>query len=648
MKPITPHDPLDDLIAAALHGDLSPEERAQFESRLQTDPAAAAAYHEAQAMNDLLEKTHRSAQPDPDFEQRMVSGVRRKLAHPVHRETPWESLVILWKGVRSILGGHSIYTYGGVCSAVLVCLFIVLVNSGNQVKSVFTTISGPLAVASSRVVIDDQKKELHELGLDKDQTKRQSLRGYGQITNGLAWGRSQPILAGANTYTAGGTTINAGTLQMRSGSGSAGSTMAINKVDRLAANNGTPASFAVPASSAFHNIEDAEAAKAPSDYRAKLALAPPAAPGAPPQEATLKATDEDVTSSAAPTAPLTEMQQSNKQPMSPEAKPANILLASADKAGAAAPGNAPAATAAPPAPEDTRKLIRNAQLDLEVKSFQAAFDQITTLTKAAGGYVDTSNSTRGGNGKLQGTVVVKILPPNLDAFLLKLRDLGDVQNQSVSTDDVTKAYFDTQARLVNSQKMETQLQELLKRENGKVSDLLAVERELGRVRGEIEQMQGQLKLYDFQVQYATVTMNLAEKDLNQTAAYLLKEQDNFSLFATDVEGTFQKARQAAESFKAQVLAANLQHNSGQRYFRLARRDGRARPDRTVPRSDSRPRPRGQLHAPDPARRQGRRRQQPSRRPDADREGQGARAGFDPLRRRFARAGCGDGRDQGGR
>ena len=136
---------------------------------------------------------------------------------------------------------------------------------------------------------------------------------------------------------------------------------------------------------------------------------------------------------------------------------------------------------------DSRKLIRNAQLDLEVKSFQAAFDQITSLTKSAGGYVDTSTSQKGGNGKLQGTVAVKILPQNLDDFLLKLRDLGEVKNQSVSTDDVTKEYFDTQARLVNSQKMEAQLQDLLKRENGKVADLLAVERELGRVRGEIEQ-----------------------------------------------------------------------------------------------------------------------------------------------------------------
>src|SRR5476651_1019094 len=100
MKPPTPHDPLDDLIAAALHGELTPEERAQFESRLQTDPAAQAAYQEAQAMHDLLDKNYKAAQPDPAFEQRMVSGVRRKIQHDQHRETAWESLLALWMGLK--------------------------------------------------------------------------------------------------------------------------------------------------------------------------------------------------------------------------------------------------------------------------------------------------------------------------------------------------------------------------------------------------------------------------------------------------------------------------------------------------------------------------------------------------------------------
>jgi hypothetical protein len=529
MKPITPHDPLDDLLIAALHGELSPEERAQFESRLQNDPAAAAAHHEAQAMHDLLDQTHRTAQPDPDFEQRIVSAVRRKLAQPAHRETALESLMILWKGLRGIIGGHSIWTYGGVCSAVFVCVFAVLIIADNQVKSVFTTITSQLAMASSG---DERRKDLQD---QVDDLKAHQIKAKDSQIFTLQSRQTQNNRARAQISAMGGN------LALKSGS--------------------------APTSYAFDNdLEEAEA-KPPA---APTAM-PPAILAAPTQTEVVT----DTTSTPPPISKSSEIMNKMDDSLSTVQELATHEAKINSDHGVVASGNytpstdpntglpvLPSLAAAQTAPEDTRKLIRNAQLDLEVKSFQAAFDQITALTKSAGGYVDTSNSQRGGNGKLQGTVVVKILPPNLDAFLLKLLDLGDVQNQSVSTDDVTKDYYDTQARLVNSQKMEVQLQDLLKRENGKVSDLLAVERELGRVRGDIEQMQGQLKLYDFQVQYATVTMNLAEKDLTQAAAYLLKEQDNFSLFATDVEGTFAKARQAADAFKAQVLAADLQHNSG--------------------------------------------------------------------------------------
>jgi hypothetical protein len=176
MKPLNPHDPLDDLIAAALHGELTPEERTQFESRLTTDPAAQAAYLEAQAMHDLLEKTHQEAQPDPAFEQRMVSGVRRKLQTEQHRETAWESLLALWKGLKSIFGGRSLWTYGGICSVVLLLAFTFLVYSGNQVKGVFTTISRQLAMASASGT-DDQ----NGYGNGTEVYLRGSVRNVGEI-----------------------------------------------------------------------------------------------------------------------------------------------------------------------------------------------------------------------------------------------------------------------------------------------------------------------------------------------------------------------------------------------------------------------------------------------------------------------------------
>jgi hypothetical protein len=578
MKPISPHDPrndpFDDLIAAALHGELTPEERTQFDARLQTDPAAQAAYQEAQAMHDLLDKNYKAAQPDPAFEQRMVSGVRRKIQHEQHRETAWESLLALWTGVKSFVARkRKPIPYLGSAFTLMVILTLLAgvalgpitngIKSGNQVKSVFSTINGQLA--NGQLDVAGQASPSPSIVPPVSSTYRPSAARLAQLDKSEARLQAQLRTNPSNQNAArllaniesqkqryvDGTTINGGSLT-------------------LGATTTTPQGGAVRGSGTFVSVLPGAAASPralPVDANgSSIAMNnPPSdapAAGAPAMGTAWNRT-EDSKAKAGEKKELDQDLAANQKQIdalkAPTVITQNGQQSSVDKVTVFP---YPAATDTTTPATDTRKLIRNAELELEVKSFQAAMDQITALTKSAGGYVDTSNSQKGGNGKLQGTVVVKVLPQNLDGFLLKLRDLGEVKNQSVSTDDVTKAYFDTQARLDNSRRMETQLQDLLKHENSKVSDLLQVERELGRVRGEIEQMQGQLKLYDFQVQYATVTMQMREKDLNQAAAYLLKEQDQFSLFATDVEGTFQKARQTADDFKAQILAANLNHNSG--------------------------------------------------------------------------------------
>ena len=461
-----PPDPLDDLFAAALLGELTPEERAELELRLQTDPAAHAAYQETLHMHDLLEKNYREAQPDPAFEQRMVSGVRRKIRHEEqHGETAWESVGVLWNGMKRIFVGRRWIEYAVICGAIVLVAGV----------------------------------------------------AFGPITSGLKKANGSPQTLDAEDFT----------------------------VEKAA-----------------------EKAPVPSAPPAVLA-AIPAAPQA--QSRARSASNIEDSNSDADSFALRVDNLRNRLASTKGVESQGLAglrsrldapaVAFAVPAPAMSTPSTPASPAAPSS-EPSRKLVRNAQLDLEVKSFQATVDEITSRVNAGGGYVESSNSQRGGNGKLQGTIVVKLLPQNLDAFLLKLRELGEIKNQSVSTDDVTKAYYDTQARLDNARRMEAQLQILLQRDNGKVAELLQVERELGRVRGEIEQMQGELKLYDFQVQYATVTISVQEKDLNQAAAFLLRERDEFSLFAPDVEAAFQQARQAADDFKAHVLNADLEHNSG--------------------------------------------------------------------------------------
>jgi anti-sigma factor RsiW len=228
-----------------------------------------------------------------------------------------------------------------------------------------------------------------------------------------------------------------------------------------------------------------------------------------------------------------------------------------------APENAAVGEEAAQSPQETpapalnnRKLIRNATVELEIVSFDNAVQKISAFANEEHGYVATTDSEKQANGKLRGQVVVKVLPENLDRFLQKIRSLGELKNQTLGTEDVTKAYFDTDARLKNAHVMEQRLIDILKTKTGKVSDLLQVEKELGRVREEIEKMQGELKYWDSQVQFATVTVSLAEKEMEEPAAFLLRERAQLALYAPDVEKIYNEIKSLA-SPKVQITDAQL-------------------------------------------------------------------------------------------
>ncbi len=211
-------------------------------------------------------------------------------------------------------------------------------------------------------------------------------------------------------------------------------------------------------------------------------------------------------------------------------------------------------------PTANRKLVRNATAELEVVSFEDSVQKIIGFAAEEKGYVSTSSSEKQANGKLRGTVVVKVLPDNLDRFLLKLRGLGELKNQALTTEDVTKQYFDTESRMKNARLMEQRLIEILKTKSKDVADLLEVEKELGRVREEIETMQGELKFMDSQVQFATVTVHLSEKNMNIPAAFLLKERAQFALYAPEVEKTYNDIK-ALASPKVQITNAQINRDN---------------------------------------------------------------------------------------
>jgi Domain of unknown function (DUF4349) len=302
------------------------------------------------------------------------------------------------------------------------------------------------------------------------------------------------------------------------------------------------------------------------------ATAPP--PGLQPQQTGgLAKTDElsaarprDLAQAQAQSTALSRMEAKDKrETFAAKAAPASVAQSNM----AAAEKTAPKAEETPAAELDNRKLIRNATAQLEIVSFDDALQKITAFANEEHGYVATTDSQKQANGKLRSQVIVKILPENLDRFLQKVRGLGDLKNQTLGTEDVTKAYFDTDARLKNARVMEQRLIDMLKTKTGKVSDLLQVEKELGRVREQVEKMQGELKYWDSQVQFATVTVSLAEKDMEEPAAFLLKERAQLSLYSPDVEKIYNDIKGLA-SPKVQIINAQLNRDySGQVSARIS-------------------------------------------------------------------------------
>jgi Domain of unknown function (DUF4349)/Putative zinc-finger len=298
---------------------------------------------------------------------------------------------------------------------------------------------------------------------------------------------------------------------------------------------------------------------------ANVEVAAPPPPAIQPQQTGgLAKTDEitaarpqDLARAEAPSAGLSSIEAKDKR-QTLFAKTAPMSAAESNMAAAEQAETKPGET---PAPEQAnRKLIRNATVQLEIVSFDDVVQKITAFANEEHGYVATTSSQKQANGKLRGEVVVKVLPENLERFLQKIRGLGELKNQTLGTEDVTKAYFDTDARLKNARVMEQRLIDMLKTKTGKVSDLLQVEKELGRVREDIEKMQGELKYWDSQVQFATVTISLAEKDMEEPAAFLIKERAQLSLYAPDVEKIYNDIKALASSRSGGMQITNAQLN----------------------------------------------------------------------------------------
>lgn len=156
-----------------------------------------------------------------------------------------------------------------------------------------------------------------------------------------------------------------------------------------------------------------------------------------------------------------------------------------------------------------RKVISTATLTMEVASAQVAINDITNITLETGGFISSSSISDIGSNRKNGHLTARVPQKSFYSTIEKIDALGTEKYRQVSGQDVTEEFIDLDARLDNLQKQETRLQEILKMATT-VKDIIEVEHELERVRGEVESLTGRLNYLNQSVEMSTISVNVME------------------------------------------------------------------------------------------------------------------------------------------
>ncbi|TDX52678.1 DUF4349 domain-containing protein [Orenia marismortui] len=158
-----------------------------------------------------------------------------------------------------------------------------------------------------------------------------------------------------------------------------------------------------------------------------------------------------------------------------------------------------------------RKIIKNANLRLELKDLSNISKKVNQIIKSHQGFIANSHKWNGHNNQKIYNFTLRIPENKFETALVELSDLGKLVEEELNSRDITKEYIDLEARLKNFKAQEKRYLDLLNQAKN-VKDILEIERELNRVRTNIEQMEGTLKYYDNQINLATIRLKVSQPE----------------------------------------------------------------------------------------------------------------------------------------
>lgn len=158
-----------------------------------------------------------------------------------------------------------------------------------------------------------------------------------------------------------------------------------------------------------------------------------------------------------------------------------------------------------------RQIIFTAAIRLVVSDFATLEESLPKLVNQHKGYIADANVDRRQGSYRTGRWVIRVPTQEFGNLLDEIEELGVPENRQQTAQDVTEEYVDLEARIENERRLEGRIVQLLEDRTGKIGDVIEVERELGRVRQELERMQGRLRYLKNRVALTTITVTAREE-----------------------------------------------------------------------------------------------------------------------------------------
>lgn len=156
------------------------------------------------------------------------------------------------------------------------------------------------------------------------------------------------------------------------------------------------------------------------------------------------------------------------------------------------------------------KIIKTAEISIQVKDYKKDRTEILGMIKASGAYIAAENQANT-SYSINDDIEIRIRPGGFDSLVEKILEKAIyVDYSKITADDVTEEYVDAEARMKAKEEVQTQYKEILKKAYS-ISEIMAVQEKINQIQIEIDAYKAKLKFMDDKVLYSTIKLHFYEK-----------------------------------------------------------------------------------------------------------------------------------------